>query len=290
MDALWEHTQNPSLHERWDLRFTTIEYLPRPDPNEPQKFRYATRIGFGMRIEGEGESTGERDLEGGSRVSSLSFSSSDLRSLIRQGSGYWKYIPTPDGIRFLTWYDYRTRFGWLGRIVDRIAFRPIMGWATAWSFDRLRLCLEKGIPPAESLRKAVTHTVARVTLALVFAYHGIVPKLLRRDSDELAMLRDTGVPPAWEWTALTFAGLAEVAIAIVLLAAHRRRWPMFGVLFLMAATMLTVAIGSPRYLGSAFNPVTLNLCVAALAAIDLLNLRDCPSAAHCLRHPPAGES
>jgi hypothetical protein len=31
MDALWCHTQTPALHERWDLRFSRIKYLPRKD-------------------------------------------------------------------------------------------------------------------------------------------------------------------------------------------------------------------------------------------------------------------
>src|SRR5712691_5848194 len=29
MDALWAHTQTPELHERWDLRFSEIAYVPR---------------------------------------------------------------------------------------------------------------------------------------------------------------------------------------------------------------------------------------------------------------------
>ena len=290
MESLWAHTQEPSLHERWDLRFSTIEYLPRPDPSEPQRFLYATRIGFGMQVAGEGESLGERNLPGDSRVSSLKFSSDDFRSLIREGSGYWKYIPTPEGIRFLTWYDYRTRFGLFGKLFDRAVFRPMIGWATAWSFDRLRLWLERGVPPAVALRQAVTHTFARIAMAFVFAYHGLVPKLLRRDPDELAMLRDLGTPTAWAPTALTLAGLAELLLAIVLVLDHRRRWPVVAVLFVMAAATATVAIGSPRYLGAAFNPVSLNMCVAALAAIDLLNLGDLPSASNCRRTPPPGES
>jgi len=53
MQSLWDHTQRPELHERWDLRFSEISYLPRPDANEPQRFRYATRIGGGITIEGE---------------------------------------------------------------------------------------------------------------------------------------------------------------------------------------------------------------------------------------------
>src|SRR6476660_5572509 len=103
-EALWSHTQTPTLHERWDLRFSRIEYLPRASETEPQRFLYATRIGFGFQVAGEGESVGERDLADGSRSSALKFGSADGRSIIREGSGYWKYIPTRDGIRFLTWY------------------------------------------------------------------------------------------------------------------------------------------------------------------------------------------
>ena len=39
MDALWSHTQMPALHERWDLRFSRIEYLPRNGESEPQRFQ-----------------------------------------------------------------------------------------------------------------------------------------------------------------------------------------------------------------------------------------------------------
>ena len=157
MEAVWEHTQTPKLHERWDLRFSRIDYLPRPNELEPQRFRYATRIGFGLEIVGEGESVGERDLPGGSRSSALKFSSTDSCSLIREGAGFWKYIPTAEGIKFLTWYDYRTRFGAAGAFLDRVAFQRLMGWATAWSFDRLRLWLEDGVDPAQAMRQTLVH-------------------------------------------------------------------------------------------------------------------------------------
>jgi len=29
MDALWAHTQTAELHEKWDLRFSQIDYLPK---------------------------------------------------------------------------------------------------------------------------------------------------------------------------------------------------------------------------------------------------------------------
>ena len=135
-------------------------------------------MGFGIAIEGEGETVGTRDDGQGGRSSALRFWSCDPKSLILEGSGYWKYISAEGGVRFLTLYDYRTRFGALGRLADRVAFRPLLGWATAWSFDRLRLWLEKGIEPSVSMQRSVVHAVARLALAFVWLYQGIVPKLL----------------------------------------------------------------------------------------------------------------
>jgi uncharacterized membrane protein YphA (DoxX/SURF4 family) len=287
MDALWAHTQDPALHERWDFRFTEIDYLPRAGDDEPQRFRYATRIGFGLDVAGEGESTGERDAVDGSRSSALTFRSDDRRSLIREGSGYWKYVPTTDGIRFLTWYDYRTRFGATGAFVDRLVFRPLMGWATAWSFDRLRRWLEDGIEPAQAMRQTVVHVVARLSLALIFLYHGLVPKLLVRHPDELAMLRDAGVPAGSAVAVAQAFGLAELGVALVLLLGWRLRWPPLLCAAAIVVATIAVTLSSPRYLAAAFNPISLNLAVVALAVIDLTVLPGLPSAARCRRRPPA---
>ena len=100
IDELWEKTQNPGMHQRLDLRFSEIEYLPHT-AGEPQKFLYATRMGAGMRIAGEGESIGERDDASGHRTSALKFWSEDRKSLIETGSGYCKYIPAGMELSFL---------------------------------------------------------------------------------------------------------------------------------------------------------------------------------------------
>src|SRR5580700_6002386 len=201
MDDLWQKTQEPKSHERWDLRFSQIDYLPRA-AGEAQKFLYSTRIGAGLQIRGEGESTGERDDSSGQRTSALKFWSKDPKSLIEFGSGYWQYVPDERGIRFLTAYDYRTRFGALGKIVDRLVFRPLIGWATAWSFDRLRLWIEEGVPPEVSRDRALTYFLTRVTIAFVFFYHGMVPKLWFRSPDELDMLHNLGVASFALFTAI----------------------------------------------------------------------------------------
>jgi hypothetical protein len=288
MEALWSHCQDPAAHQRWDVRFSTIEYLPK-GRNEPQRFRYATRMGFGLVVAGVGETVASRDLPGGARASSIRFSSLHPLSLIREGSGYWKYAATPDGVRFATWYDYRTRHGRLGAVVDRFAFRPLMGWATAWSFDRLRLWLERGIPPAASARAAAVHTIARLGLAAVFVYHGLVPKLLWPDPAELAMLGNTGVPEAALGSALVAFAVVELALAVVLVAFWHRRWPAVAAVLFAVAASTGVALSSPDYLRAAFNPGIVNIAVAALAVIDLLALPDAPDAGRCRRRPVEGD-
>ena len=288
LEALWERTQDPDLHERWDLRFTEIDYLPRPDPTKPQAFRYATRLGFGVAVAGTGESVGQRDLPGGSRASALRFGSDQRRSLIRDGSGYWKYVPTDAGIRFLTGYDYEVRWGLAGRLVDRLAFRPLIGWATAWSFDRLRLWLERGIDPGQAARQAFAHGIARLAMAFIFAWHGLVPKLLGPDPGELGLTMAAGVPVSLVPGAVTALGLAEVVFAVVLLATWHRAWPAWlAGTFALAALLLTI-VTAPSVLGGAFNPVSLNVALLALAAADLATLDGIPDAGRCLRRPPRG--
>lgn len=72
LEDLWQRTQDPALHEQWDLRFSEINYLPR-DSDEPQRSRYMTRLGFGLSVRGEGESTGTRAGAAGERTSALRF-------------------------------------------------------------------------------------------------------------------------------------------------------------------------------------------------------------------------
>src|SRR4051812_41592462 len=282
IDALWEKTQVPALHERWDLRFTEIKYLPRPNLSVPQQFLYATRIGFGMKISGRGETQGTQEHDG-SKTSALKFWSDDPKSLIHEGTGYWKYIPTKNGIRFLTWYDYTTRFGAVGRVFNSIIFRPLLGWATAWSFDRLRLWLDNQIDPATSMRQSVVYAICRLTVAFVWVYQGLVPKLLFANADESAMLADAGWSAESINAAVRWAGISEIAFGVLLIAAWRVRTLFAMTIVLMLVAIAFVGSESPRYLSAAFNPITLNLPMVALSVIGLLCRKDLPSASQCLR-------
>lgn len=163
LDRVWQATQDPHAHCRWDARFGRIEPVPGTTPT---RFRYTTAVLPGIQISGYGVHAGERERPDGTRTSALRFESADSRSLIAAGSGYWRYVPGPGGLRFLTGYTYIPRWGPVGRLAD-VVFRPVFGWATAWSFDRLRLWLERGITPERARRHAWWEASVRVLTTAV---------------------------------------------------------------------------------------------------------------------------
>jgi hypothetical protein len=89
---------------------------------------------------------------------------------------------------------------------------------------------------------------------------------------------------------LALLGVAELLIGLCLLIFRHRRWPALLCLGLSVLATIGVAVNSPRYLGAAFNPVSLNLAVACLAVIDLMVLDGLPSASRCRRRPVSGIS
>lgn len=141
LDRVWDATQDPAQHVRWDVRFSEI--VPAPaDDDGVTRFTYVRRSVV-HDVHGTGVSLGERRRPDGTRTSALRFATGDRLSPIRAGRGYWRYVPTADGrTRFITGYDYDPGWGVLDLLV-----RPLLGWATAWSFDRLRTWLEGGPEP-----------------------------------------------------------------------------------------------------------------------------------------------
>ena len=135
VETVWERTQEPDLHTRWDIRFSHIAYLPEKDERGFNLMDYRTKIGFGIEIAGIG-----RYLQNSPpKHSTFEFESSDWKSIITTGRGIWQYKPCIEGTYFRTVYDYETRYGRLGKFVDQILFRPVMQLATEWGFETLRL-------------------------------------------------------------------------------------------------------------------------------------------------------
>src|SRR5439155_16642669 len=119
-----------------------------------------------------------------------------------------------------------------------------IGWATAWSVDCLRLWMEQDVDPAQGMRQTLVHGVARLGLALVFVYQGLVPKLIARHADEIAMLRDVGVGDEIGRLAVTAFGVSELALAAALLLSWHRRWPASACLASMPVATAVVGLKS----------------------------------------------
>jgi len=285
LDRVWDATQQPHDHQRWDVRFGRSSHLPRVD-GEPQRFTYATTVAPGLTVAGTGESLGERDRPDGTRWSGLRFWSADRRSIVDAGAGYWRYVPADDGVRFLTRYDYRPRWGRAGELVDRWAFRPVFGWATAWSFDRLRLWLEEGTPPERARDQAIAHAVAVGGLAGVFAYQGLVPKVWKADDGEVAIWEGLGLSRRRARHVVRAVGVVESAFAVATVARSDERWPFVVALVAMPTVAVGAATADRSILTRAFNPGSLGVAVAALAGVALATAEGRPSGRRPLRRAP----
>jgi hypothetical protein len=142
IETVWQLTQDPAQHPRWDLRFSSITPTAELDGGG-YRFRYERRLPLHT-IVGTGTSLGEKSRPDGTRTSALRFTTPDRLSPLGDGRGYWRYVPTESGMTFITGYDYAP--GW-GRLLDAVILRRVIGWMTAWSFDRLRIWAETGVEP-----------------------------------------------------------------------------------------------------------------------------------------------
>jgi len=170
-------------------------------------------------------------------------------------------------------------------VLDAALFRPLMGWATAWSFDRLRLWIEKGIAPETSFLRSLVHTLARVTLAVVWIYQGVVPKILFPQTGELEIFKSTGVYPGRELTGVGVLGTAQAILGLIHLWAWRSKVPLAISLVTLAILGGGTFIARPDLFILPFNPTTLILMMVALTAIDWACVRDLPTARRCRRRP-----
>jgi len=135
VEIVWERSQDPAEHVRWDIRFNDIRYRDDKDDRGFSLMDYRTRIGFGVTVDGIG-----RYLQNSPpHHSTFEFESDDWKSLITKGRGIWQYEPMRDGTYFKTVYDYGVRYGLAGRLLDYLLFRRLMQLATEWGFETLRL-------------------------------------------------------------------------------------------------------------------------------------------------------
>ncbi|MDQ0207591.1 DoxX-like family protein [Alkalicoccobacillus murimartini] len=283
LEDVWRATQDPKLHQAWDLRFSSITYLPRIE-GHPQSFLYKTNIGFGLSIAGWGESIGSFHSEDGSKTSSLRFGTDQKRSLIREGRGYWKYDQQGEGTVFLTQYDYDVRYGSVGRAIDRVFFRPMIGWATALSFDVLKRSLEKGEAPKSQYFRFFSSALMSLFFCFVWFYHGLIPKLIFQHPEEVFMIkRALGLNEELARNVVQLIGVGELCIAAIWLFYRKRRHLYLIQLIMFPLLTLSSIVLIPELISAPFNPITFNGALFILSIIGYYCSKDLPTARSCKR-------
>ncbi|SCE01114.1 hypothetical protein GA0115253_102726 [Streptomyces sp. Termitarium-T10T-6] len=134
-----------------------------------------------LTVAGTGTSAGERERADGERVSALRFASPERLSLLAEGSGYWRYVPTADGIRFLTGYDYRTRWGRVRRGRGPAGVPAADGLGDGLVLRPAAVVVRARRQPGRSLTYALTEVLVRllfVAAALPFGPVAVLPAAL----------------------------------------------------------------------------------------------------------------
>lgn len=260
---VWEYSQDTQRHKRWDIRFTEINRVENLSAQMSHSFKYASRIGFGLAIEGWGKSVPLPNQTG----SALRFGSDDPKSLILEGSGSWRYATAEGGTNFSTTYNYTTRFGATGRFFDRLVFRPLMQWGTRWSFDRLRLWIERETPPELAIKLWALKLAARWALGLVWILEGLVPKILFVHPKELAVIEESGLFWSSPEGTLFLLGLVQIGAGILLLSGWKERWGALGSTIAILALTFLVGQNDPMVLTDPYGGLIKNLGLILCAIV-----------------------
>ena len=127
----------------------------------------------------------------------------------------------------------------------------------------------RGAPTGPSRERAIAHDLAVAGLVGVFAYQGVVPKLWKVDRDEVALWEKLGLGPAIARKVVRVVGVVEATFAVATAVRADDRWPFVIALTTMPNVVLAAAKAERSSLTRAFNPGSLGIAVAALAAIGL---------------------
>lgn len=112
-------------------------------------------------------------------------------------------------------------------------------------------------------------TLARLCVAFVWFYHGLVPKLLGPDAIELEMNQSLGLSLEQATHVAYVAGAMEIALALAILIFWRKQWPLWLSIIGILGLLGFVVLFKPALLVASFNPFTINVCVAVLSYVGL---------------------
>ncbi len=116
--------------------------------------------------------------------------------------------------------------------------------------------------------------LARFTLAFIFIYQGLVPKLIFLDKTELYInQKHLDLLPAQNLidTVLMaqLAGIGEIMLGLLLIIFHKKNWPVWFAFGFFGFLLLDIIVLAPELLTGAFNPLSTNIPAMLLAYIAI---------------------
>ena len=114
------------------------------------------------------------------------------------------------------------------------------------------------------------YILSRTTVAIIFIYHGLVPKLIFENSHEILM-NNALVPFLPEKSALFISGIAEIIYGIFILVFFASKQLMYpAIIFSVLATLILLFV-LPNLFQNAFNPFSINLSLLVLCVINVMS-------------------
>lgn len=111
--------------------------------------------------------------------------------------------------------------------------------------------------------------VSRVTLAFIFIYHGLVPKIIWLSSVEVSLTSAHNFGVSAELIS-TVAGVMEILLGLSIVLLRKSLAPIYIAMILLVALLVDVAIVMPMLLVDAFNPVTINIASIVVGYIIVI--------------------
>ena len=111
--------------------------------------------------------------------------------------------------------------------------------------------------------------ITRWSLAIIFFYHGLIPKLIYGNHQEILM-NSTMMSSVPETVALMVSGVLEVLISIFLILLYRNKVLLYVVLVFIGGVSIQILVMLPGLYQNAFNPFSLNLSVIVFSILNLM--------------------
>lgn len=120
------------------------------------------------------------------------------------------------------------------------------------------------------------HYISRLSLALIWFYHGLVPKILFK-SDQEILMNNQFMPFLEKNFALISTGVLEIIYSIILVVCFHSKKVLYPSIVFSTFATIALLYKLPHLFTHAFNPFSINLAVCALSLISYISISQQPT-------------